>query len=59
MLKNKETFKTIAITILVTAQIAFIAGIFYNQKQNDATETKINAAVAELKAELQSPEQKQ
>ena len=58
MPKNKETLKTIAITVLVTAQLAFIAGIVYNQKQNDDTNTKINAAVTELKAELQTPEQK-
>lgn len=58
MIKNKETLKTVAITVLVTFQIAFIAGITYNQKQTEATENKINAAVTELKAELQSPEQK-
>lgn len=58
MIKNKETLKTVAITVLVTFQLAFIAGIVYNQKQTEATETKINAAVTELKAELQSPEQK-
>lgn len=57
MFKNKETIKTIAITILVTAQIAFIGGIVYNQKQTEATETKINQAVTSLKAELQTPEQ--
>ena len=58
MIKNKETLKTVAITVLVTFQIAFIAESDYNQKQTEATENKINAAVTELKAELQSPEQK-
>lgn len=58
MIKNKETLKTVVITVLVTFQIAFIAGITYNQKQTEATENKINAAVTELKAEFQSPEQK-
>ena len=57
MLKNKETIKTIAITILVTAQLAFIAGIYYNQNQNDQVETKVQSAVQELKAELQTPKQ--
>ena len=35
MLKNKETIKTIVITVLVTAQVAFLAGIYYNQRQNE------------------------
>lgn len=59
LIKNKESFKTIVITVLVTFQIAFIAGIVYNNHQTQATESKINSAVTELKAELQSPEPKQ
>ena len=57
MLKNKETIKTIVITVLVTAQVAFLAGIYYNQRQNDHVENKIQAATQELKAELQNPKQ--
>ena len=57
MLKNKETIKTIVITVLVTAQVAFLAGIYYNQRQNEHIETKVNSAVSELKAELQTPKQ--
>lgn len=57
MIKNKETIKTIIITVLVTAQLAFLAGIYYNQKQNDHVETKVNSAVQQLKAELQTPKQ--
>ena len=57
MIKNKEALKTIVITVLVTAQVAFIAGIYYNQLQNDHIETKVNSAVQQLKAELQTPKQ--
>lgn len=57
MIKNKETLKTIAITVLVTAQLAFIGGIFYNQKQNDHIKSEVQAQVQELKAELQTPKQ--
>ena len=57
MVKNKETIKTIAITILVTAQIAFIGGMVYNQKQNDFVKTEVQEQVQQLKAELQKSEQ--
>lgn len=57
MIKNKETIKTIVITVLVTAQVAFLAGIYYNQRQNDHIENKVNSAVSSLKAELQTPKQ--
>lgn len=52
MKENKETIKTVAITILLTANISFILGIIYNQRQNDMVDNKIEAAVQSLKVEI-------
>lgn len=59
MFKNKEQLKNVVITVLVTAQIFFIAGMWYNQVNTDQTNAKIKAQVTEqiqsLKAESQIP----
>ena len=58
MFKNKETIKTIVITVLVTAQIAFIGGIMYNQSNTNSMNAQVKAQVTEqvqmLKTELQT-----
>lgn len=58
MLKNKETIKTIVITVLVTAQVAFLGGIWYNQSNVDAMDKQVKEQVTEqvqlLKTELQT-----
>lgn len=48
VLKQKELIKTIAITILITAVIAFIAGI----KSHERYQAGINKAREEAKASI-------
>ena len=45
MKDHKETIKTIAITILITANVAFLAGVFYNQKQNSYIRNEVQKQV--------------
>lgn len=52
-----ETFKTVLIAILITAVVAFVAGMRYADQQNQ----KVKAAVDEVAktVEVQKPELKQ
>lgn len=55
--QSVETFKTVLIAVLVTAVIAFVAGMRYADQQQQ----KVQAAVEEVAktAEVQKPELKQ
>lgn len=54
MKEHKETIKTVAIAILVTANIAFFAGVFYSNQQNDHMKTEVQNQITQLKASLPS-----
>lgn len=56
MKDHKETLKTIAITILVTANLAFFAGIWYSNQQQNHIKAEVNSQINQLKAELPSTE---
>lgn len=54
MKTHKELIKTVAITILVTANISFLGGVWYANKNHDHVKREVNSAVQGLKAELSS-----
>lgn len=54
MKENKETIKTVVIAILITANIAFFAGIWYNNHQDQSVRAEVDTQVQSLKAELSS-----
>jgi len=55
MKDHKEMIKTVIITILITANVSFMAGIWYNQNQTDNLNREIQTQVDRLKAELSDP----
>lgn len=55
MKEHKELIKTVLITILVTANISFLAGYFYHSHETKTTNSAIKAQVDQLKVELSSP----
>ena len=56
MKDHKETIKTIAITILVTANLAFIGGVLYANHQNANIKHEVQSQISQLKDQLQSPQ---
>lgn len=52
MKEHKETIKTVAIAILVTANIAFIGGVFYANHQNASMKAEVQNQISSLKAQL-------
>jgi len=48
---NKETFKTVVITFLITANVAFLLGIKYQQIQTQNMQNEVQRQVQTLKAE--------
>lgn len=59
MKTNKELLKTIAITILITSNISFLAGIYYHKNQSEGIRREVNSQVESLKAELSDPKPQQ
>lgn len=59
---NWNSVKNVVITVLITANIAFIGGIVYNQKATEDVNARIDAAVQakaeSLKAEAAQPANK-
>ena len=53
--QSVETFKTVVIAILITAVIAFVAGMRYADNQNN----KVQAAVKEVAQTQEQPKLKQ
>ncbi len=49
---NKEILKTVAITVLLTANVAFILGIKYNQAQTKNIQAEVNSQIERLKVSL-------
>lgn len=53
MKDHKELIKSLAIAILLTANIAFFAGILYNQRQQNQLKAEVQTQIQSLKDQLQ------
>lgn len=52
MKENKELIKTVIITILITANASFLAGVYYSNRLNAHVKTEVQTQVSSLKVEL-------